>query len=78
MTGRQRRRSPGGIPGHGPVEHAPAIPAPLPVGDAAHIPCEVYQVMHLPGSADMEGCGPCEGGVQEIEFANRVTRVVIS
>ena len=42
------------------------------------IPHEVYHVMHPPGSAEMEGCGPCEGGVQEIEFGNRVARVVNS
>ena len=35
-------------------------------------------MMHLTSSADMEGCGPCEGGVQEIEFGNRVAGVVIS
>ena len=56
-----------------------AIPAPQSGGDAAHIPREVYHVMHhLTSLVEMEGSGPCEGGVQEIEFGNRVTGVVIS
>ena len=34
--------------------------------------------MHLPGSADMEGCGPCEGAVQEIEFGEETAEGEIS
>ena len=50
-----------GYPGHGPAAYAPPILAPQSVGDAAHSSCEVYQVMHLTSSVEMEGCGPCEG-----------------
>ena len=35
-------------------------------------------MMHLTSSVEMEGWGPCEGGVQEIEFGSRVPGVVIS
>ena len=60
------------------MEYARAVPAPQSVGDAARIPCEVYQMMHLPGSAENERCGPCEGAVQEIEFGDETAEGVIS
>ena len=34
-------------------------------------------MMYLSSSAEMKGYGPCAWGVQEIEFGNRVARVVI-
>ena len=44
-----------GYPRHGSAAYAPAVLAPQPSGELRHIPYEVYQVMHLPGSVAMEG-----------------------
>ena len=61
----------------GPAELTAAFPGVVGC-DVGDIPREVYHVMHLPGSADLDGCGPCEGGVQEFEFHDRAAGVVIS
>ena len=78
MTGRRRWRSPGRDTRDTAGGVCPGGPRSAVGRDVANIPCEVYHVMHLPSFAETERCGPCAGGVQEIEFGNQAAEGVIS